>query len=236
MKKTQTKTKFSAFTLIELLVVIAILGILMGLMFPHIKGAIEAANAMQVGNNGKNFVQGIISANLERETMNLGSVWPTKTSNFSGSVDYTTSSDSETYFSDLITSQALENMGWSIFAGGGVPAAKGQTEFESGGYNVWNMIAGLDESAQDDTPFIFTRNFDITINDIKGENPGALNQKFLSEVKPFGNSQLVFVQRGGGVTKIKAKYLSDPRSFVGGSTFNDKTNSSAAVITAKGVK
>ena len=35
---------------------------------------------------------------------------------------------------------------------------------------------------------------------------------------------------------MKAKYLSDPRAFVGGSTFNDKTNSSAAVITAKGVK
>jgi prepilin-type N-terminal cleavage/methylation domain-containing protein len=234
MKKTHMKSKFSAFTLIELLVVIAILGILMGLMFPAIQGAIQSANATQIGNNGKNIVQGIMSANLDRETMNMGSVWPSKDAKFAGSVDYTAAADSETYFADLIKSQSLENMSWAVFAGAGIPAATDETQFKSGNYNVWNIVAGLDESAFDDTPFLFSRNFSIVRSDLENDE-APLNQKFLPDVKPFGNSILVFVQKGGGMRKLKARYLSDPKQFLGGSTFNNITNRNATVVNAKGI-
>ncbi|MCL1910384.1 MAG: type II secretion system GspH family protein, partial [Kiritimatiellaeota bacterium] len=76
MKTAKTKSR-SAFTLIELLVVIAIIGILAGLLFPVISGVMVNATATRVGNNGRSIVQAIIAANLEREAISLGDIWPT---------------------------------------------------------------------------------------------------------------------------------------------------------------
>lgn len=232
MKKTQSKSQFSAFTLIELLVVIAIIGILAGLLFPAIQGALQNANALRVGNNGRSVVLSIISANTEREAMSLGTVWPGKKSDFAGAVDYTAATDSETYFSDLITSEAVENLSWSVFSGGGVQAAPDQTTFEAGDHNVWNMIAGLDESSADDTPFLFTRNFAITDSALQ-DDTSSMRSLFTADAKPFGGSLVVFVQKGAAMQNLKSRYLANPRLFLGGATFNSATNANAKIVMAK---
>ena len=211
-----------AFTLIELSLYNSC--ILM-LYSPLFRGA-SRGNATQI-----KIRRLFLKAPISIETMNMGS---TKDAKFAGSVDYTAAADSETYFADLIKSQSLENMSWAVFAGAGIPAATDETQFKSGNYNVWNIVAGLDESAFDDTPFLFTRNFSIVRSDLENDET-PLNQKFLPDVKPFGNSILVFVQKGGGMHKLKARYLSDPKQFLGGSTFNNITNRNATVVNAKGI-
>ncbi|MGI5870222.1 MAG: type II secretion system protein [Kiritimatiellia bacterium] len=247
MKNTKSQSPFAAFTLIELLVVIAIIGILAGLLFPAIQGALVNANALRVGNNGKNIVLAIISVNTEREAMSLGSVWPTKTATFKDGrtpQDYSTG-DSETYFGDLIDSKTIDNLGWFVFAGAGVPAAVDLSQFLQGGYNVWNYVGALDESAGDDTPFLFSRNFNIETGDIKTfstvdtiDNSNPFGEKLDAAIKPFGDALVVMIQKGGALQSIKKRYLVNPKQFFSSSVFgttSDGTtmNQNATVVKAK---
>ena len=245
MKNTQSQSRFAAFTLIELLVVIAIIGILAGLLFPAIKGALVSANALKVGNNGKNIVMGIISVNTEREAMNMGSVWPSKTATFKDGktvVDYSTG-DAEVYFSDLIDSKTVDNLGWFVFAGAGVPAAVDSTQFKLGGYNVWNYVGALDEGAADDTPFLYTRNFAIETGDLQTfssvdtiDNTNPLGNKLDSAAKPFGDQLVVFVQKGGAMQNVKKRYLINGKLFFGSSIFGTSSDGTTANKSATVVK
>jgi prepilin-type N-terminal cleavage/methylation domain-containing protein len=55
MKKLRRNRKLDAFTLIEVLAVIAIIGLLVGLLFPAIKGALQKAEIAQAQNDIKNI-------------------------------------------------------------------------------------------------------------------------------------------------------------------------------------
>ncbi len=122
------------------------------MLMPIILGELRVLNAVKIAKNGKTIVLSISSVNSEREAMGLMPVWPSVSADFSGTQkNYTTVPDSETYFTDLMDSGALPSLNWSVFVGAGVTAAENRESFIHGNHNVWNVVAGLDKDAADDT-------------------------------------------------------------------------------------
>ena len=221
MKKTN---KLSAFTLIELLIVIAIIGILATLMFPAINGALLKANGVKLGNNGANIVKSILSTNIDLEQMSKASIWPTKGDG--GSSDY---SDANSYFAYLMHNEYLDGISYTMFAGGGVPAAQDSDKLKTDG-NVWNVLANVD-NADDAIPFLWTRNLSLSDTDITGASPDKSTKwvsKLSSDIKPFGAAQIVLVRKGGAMQTIRNKYLFSDE-FMGGTT-----NDAVKILTAQG--
>ena len=211
---------------------LAILGGLIVILSPLIPGALVNANALRIGGNGMSIVVAILSVNLERESMGKSNVWPSVSSDFSGTLkDYTKAPDAETYFADLIDSECVVNLSWQIFAGAGVTAVSNRTAFIQGDHNVWNVVAGLDESAPDNTPFLFTRNLNITMEDLRDENVD-LRSRLARRINPFGRNLVVVIRKGGAMDILKARQLTR-ESFVGDAVFNAATNRHATILKAK---
>jgi len=166
--------------------------------------------------------------------MGKTNVWPSVSADFSGTLkDYTKAPDAETYFADLIDSECVVNLSWQIFAGAGVAAASNRTAFIQGDHNVWNVVAGLDANASDETPFIFTRNLNITMEDLRNENVD-LRSRLSKRINPFGRNLVVVIRKGGAMDIRKARQLSR-KSILGDAVFNDLTNRHATILKAKGM-
>ena len=219
MKKS---TKLSAFTLIELLIVIAVIGILAGMLFPAIKAVMNSAQGTRVANNGKQIVTAITTANIDREANSKGDIWPTTDKNWS---------DANAYCARLLgadnTKRELTGINTTMFAGGGVEAAKDADDLKTKG-NIWAMLAGI-SVCDDNMPFIWTRNMDKiadtdfnTSQDSDTDWSSMLNDK----ETPFGNAQVVLARKGASFQVIKAKDLTS-------STFlASSTNGSVKVVKA----
>lgn len=218
MKKS---TKLSAFTLIELLIVIAVIGILAGMLFPAIKAVMNSAQGTRLANNGKQIVTAITSANIDREANSKGSIWPPTTVSWS---------DSNQYFSKIMTKGELTGISVSMFAGGGVPAAKDADELKEKGC-VWSMLAGI-EVCDDNMPFIWTRNMKITekskFGTISTDADGDDWSDMLDgDETPFGDQQVVLARKGASFQVIKKKDLTDIVFLA------NSTNSAVEPIAAK---
>jgi len=99
----------------------------------------------------------------------------------------------------------------------------------------------MDESAADDTPFLFTRNFRLTTADLQSfsaidtiDNTNPLGEKLIAGTTPFGNALTVFVTKGAAMTTLKKKFMINTKLFFGSSTFGSAQNKDAAVVAARG--
>lgn len=202
--------KLKGFTLVEMLVVIAIIAILAGALFPAISNAMDSARATAMKNKGRGIWSAILSANMEREPLNLGPLWPVETKKDTGdsSAKYFTYllSDGETttevagtaddrLVSDL-TPEALIAQGIQPHTGGGAVPDK----------NIAWRVAEIGDTAPAELPFLVSKNVDDNeLSSAKDENDKA--RITLMEGKPFGRKRAVWVAKGGGIFDARPKYL-----------------------------
>lgn len=221
MKKS---TKLSAFTLIELLIVIAVIGILAGMLFPAIKAVMNSAQGTRVANNGKQIVTAITSANIDREANSKGDIWPTTDKNWSSSNEY---------FARLLGEGGkaeLTGISVSMFAGGGVEAAKDAKSMKDDKKgNIWSMLAGI-SVCDDNMPFIWTRNMnglaDTDFNTSQ-DSEEDWSDKLDDAETPFGSQQVVLARKGASFQVVKTKDLTST-TFLASST-----NASVKVVKAE---
>ncbi len=211
MNKTPNKSWKQGFTLVELLVVIAIIGILAGMLFPAIQGAITKANATSTGNNGSQVWKALYSDNLERDQVGDATIWPEDGGEIDvgtgGSEDLQTYDTSTEYFKLCSESGVFSGISPSILSASGLPSATswsnetGRVEFKDQ-HNAWCVvIPNTSASFSPETPLFFTRNFTGggTIDAIDG---------FAQEEKPFGDKMGVVITFGGSVRIITDKQAS----------------------------
>ncbi|MBQ1345935.1 MAG: type II secretion system protein [Kiritimatiellae bacterium] len=218
------KKQSKGFTLVELLVVIGILGILMGVLFPAISGAMARTKQTACKMNGKKLFDAITSAGLQHPDQDECALWP-RTSDNKGGDDtdivgktYGTSTE---YFKDLFD---LENYGtqkWNSYLKGlanvdvlygcGVPAFQGK-KIEPRNV-MWCVAQGVTSDIDEVVPVLVTRNGNIESLFTTGTFAGTENTEVGigkdnggESNTPFGADSFIVVRKGGGVDVVESRY------------------------------
>ncbi len=203
------RLKIKGFTLVEMLVVIAIIAILAAALFPAISNAMDQARATAMKNKGRGIWTAILSANMEREPLNLGALWPVDIKSDTGdTAKYFTyllsdgedkvsvaSSSDERVVSDL-SPESLIAQGIQPHNGAGPVADK----------NIAWRVAEIADTTPGEIPFLISKN--VEDNELKtatDENDSTRIK--LTDGKPFGKNRAVWVSKGGGIFDARAKYL-----------------------------
>ncbi len=200
------------FTLVEMLVVIAIISVLAAALFPAIQNAISTASATALKQKGRGVWVAITSANMEREPLNLGVLWPTELeedASVGTAVAYfnyllsdgnntgTTTDDPDLRVVADLTPDAL--------VASGVTAAKiGESITED---NIAWGVVKVQDSSPSEVPFLISRNYDKTAALSQQANPTTEALELNPELKPFNATRAVWVTRGGGVFDARKKYF-----------------------------
>lgn len=200
------------FTLVEMLVVIAIISVLAAALFPAIQNALGNATATALKQKGRGIWVAVTSANLEREPLNQGTIWPQDLKDDEGI------SDSVAYFNYLLSDGTDKGKTTadpddrvvsdltpdSLIASGLTPAILGQPI--QGKNLAWGVVV-INDSTPADVPFLITRNYNQGEQLAKTEEATTTKLVLDEKVKPFNASRAVWVTRGGATMDARKKYF-----------------------------
>lgn len=214
MKVAKSK-KMTGFTLVEMLVVIAIIAILASALFPAIQNAMGQAQATAMKNKGRGIWVAINSANMEREPLNLGPVWP---EDLVTAEENSIGESTKEYFTYLMSEggtdkgslaestedQVVSDLSPSSLIASGITPGKDSLEDK----NIAWSVCRIGDNSPAELPFLFSKN--MSDKELKGSDASGASKLGLDgDMKPFGNSRAVWVTRGGGVFDARKKYLTN---------------------------
>lgn len=203
------------FTLVEMLVVIAIISVLAAALFPAISNALSSASATALKQKGRGIWVAITSANMEREPLNLGSLWPyecsvdTEAGSPGTAVDYFNyllSNGTDTKKStDDVDLRVVADLTPDTLIANGVTAAKVGESLTKDNI-AWGVVR-IGDSTPSEIPFLISRNFKSETSLTQQSTASATPLELDPTVKPFNASRAVWVSRGGGTFDARKKYF-----------------------------
>lgn len=218
------KKQSKGFTLVELLVVIGILGILMGVLFPAISGAMNKTKLTACKMNGKKLFDAITTAGLSHPDQDECALWPRTSDNKGGDdteITGKTFGTATEYFKELFDLQNYGTQKWNSYLKGaanvdvlygcGVPPFQG-SKIEARNV-MWCVAQGVASDVDEVVPVLVTRNAQVDALFTTGTFAGTENTVVGigkddggESATPFGAESFVVVRKGGGVDAIEPRY------------------------------
>ena len=163
---------------------VAAVGVVAGLFVPAVQSTTSSAKAVRTGNAGRNLVQAILMANIDREAAGKSPVWPTK-----GKWDSSTA-----YLRKLHDRGLLEGLARDEVFG-----------------TRWCCLAGI-EGESDTMPFLWSDNLVVTDEMLRAspDDPEA-HHNWSWNVE--GSGPVVIVRKGGAMQVVKKEQMTDAVFF-----------------------
>lgn len=194
--------KMKGFTLVEMLVVIAIIAILAAALFPAIQTAIDQARATAMKNKGRGVWLAVSSANMEREPLEKGPLWPTE-----AIAEFSDITSATLYFKKLMEGGTPENQLVSdlkpeMLSGSGYKAADSVDTLTA--TNIAWRVLKISDASLSASAFMVSKDIATSSDSITASTTVTLDP-----LGPFKGRRVLWVTRGGGLFDSKRKYVSN---------------------------